>query len=166
MTTDLRTRLTFAVGVDPGVSTGLSIVRGDGFWLHVQQGSPSLVLDDFAVRFPFLCLPNAEVLVGCERFVITEQTARNSAQPVPLQVIGIVEQLARLHQWRFWLQAPGDVKRLINNTVLRETGLWATPAHVEQHDANDANDATRHALAVLATHRASLFDRILLRTGA
>lgn len=164
--TDHQTRTTFAVGVDPGKSTGLAIIRGDGFRMHVQQGTPSQVLDDFSIRFPFLCVPSADVFLGCERFVVTEQTARNSAQPVPMQVIGIVEQLARLHGWRFRLQSPSDVKQFINNTVLRETGLWTLPRDVEQHDANDANDAMRHALTVLAHHRASLFDRILLRTGA
>lgn len=163
---DIRARTTFAVGVDPGVSTGLSIVRGDGFRAHIQQGTPSQVLDDFSHRFPFLCVPSADVFVGCERFVVTDQTARNSAQPVPLQVIGIVAQLTRLHNWQFRLQSPSDVKRFVNNTVLRETRLWALPSDVEQHDANDANDATRHALTVLAFHRATMFDQILLRTGA
>lgn len=163
---DIRSRTTFAVGVDPGPSCGLSIVRGDGFRPHIQQGSPSAVLDDFSIRFPFLCAPGVDVLVGCERFVVTEQTARNSAQPVPLQVIGIVEQLARLHGWTFRLQAPSDVKRFVDNEMLRATGLWATGRDVEQRDANDANDATRHALAVLAAYRATMFDQILIRTGA
>lgn len=164
--TDIRVRTTFAVGVDPGPSTGLAIIRGDGFRAHIQQGTPSAVLDDFSIRFPFLCTPAADVFVGCERFVVTEQTARNSSQPVPLQVIGIVEQLARLHGWTFKLQSPSDAKHFVNNTMLRETGLWTTGRDVEQHDANDANDATRHALTVLATHRATMFDQILLRTGA
>jgi hypothetical protein len=164
--TDHRTRTTFAVGVDPGPSTGLSIIRGDGVRVHIQQGSPSAVLDDFSIRFPFLCAPGADVLVGCERFVVTEQTARNSSQPVPLQVIGIVEQLARLHDWTFKLQSPSDAKHFVHNDVLRNAGLWVTGRDVEQHDANDANDATRHALMVLATHRATMFDQILLRTGA
>lgn len=166
MTADIRTRTTFAVGVDPGPSTGLAIVRGDGFRVHVQQGTPSQVLDEFTLRFPFLLNQGVDVLVGCERFVVTDQTAKRSAQPVPLQVIGVVEQLARIHGWTFRLQSPSDVKSFVNNTMLREVGLWATGRDVEQHDANDANDALRHALTVLAHHRSSLFDSILLRTGA
>lgn len=166
MTADIRTRTTFAVGVDPGPSTGLSIIRGDGFRMHVQQGTPSQVLDDFTVRFPFLCVPSADVLVGCERFVVTDQTAKRSSQPVPLQVIGVVEHLARVNRWTFRLQSPSDAKQLINNTMLHDMGLWSTGRDVEQRDANDANDATRHALTILAHHRSSMFDQILLRIGA
>jgi hypothetical protein len=161
---DFRTRTTYAVGVDPGVSTGLAIVRGDGFRVHAQQGTPSQVLDDFALRFPFLCAWGSEVLVGCERFVQTSGHVSTS-QPVPLQVIGVVEQLARLHQWTFRLQAPADAKALVPNSLLHDVGLYVRARDVEQHDANDANDATRHALTVLAHHRASMFDHILTSSG-
>lgn len=156
--------MTYAVGVDPGVSTGLAILRGDGRRLHVQQGTPSQVLDDFALRFPFLCAQGAEVIVGCERFVQTSGHVSTS-QPVPLQVIGVIEQLARLHQWTFRLQAPADAKTLVSNALLHDVGLWVTARDVEQRDANDANDAMRHALTVLAHHRASLFDHILTSSG-
>jgi hypothetical protein len=162
---DYRARMTFAIGVDPGVSTGLCILRGDGFRVHVQQGTSSQVLDDFAVRFPFLCVGATDVLVGCERYVVTTETARRSAQPLPLQVIGVVAQLTRLHDWALHMQAPSDVKALVNNETLRRLHLWVTPRDVEQRDADDANDATRHALAVLAHHRASLFDNILTNFG-
>lgn len=167
MNDSFRARTTFAIGVDPGPSTGLVILRGDGFKLHVQQGTPSQVLDDFALRFPFLCTTLNTVLVGCERYVDSSGGAgpRRSAQPVPLQVIGVVAQLARLHQWTFRLQAPADVKALVNNATLHELGLWTTASEVERRDANDVNDAMRHALGVLAFHRASLFDRILTGTG-
>jgi hypothetical protein len=159
-----RARTTYALGVDPGSSTGLTVLRGDGRRLHVQQGTPSQVLDDLALRLPFLCLPGTDVLVGCERYV-SDQTNHRSAQPVPLQVIGVVDQLARLHGWSFHLQAPADAKKLVPNALLRDLGLWTTAAEVERRDANDANDATRHALTVLAHRRASLFDHILTHFG-
>lgn len=158
-------RTTFVVGVDPGESTGLAVVRGDGFRVHVQQGSPSVVLDDFTTRFPFLTQRGYDVLVGCERYVVTAETARRSAQPVPLQVVGVVAQLARLNGWPFYLQSPSDVKTLVDNAFLRRAGLWATPRDVERRDADDANDALRHALAALAHHRASLFERIFLSSS-
>lgn len=165
MTADHRTRTTFAVGVDPGPSTGLFVLRGDGFVVHRQQGTPSQVLDDLALRLPFLCAFDADVLVGCERYV-TDQTNHRTAQPVPLQVIGVVAQLARLHDWRLHMQAPADVKTLVPSALLRDLGLWSTGRDVEQRDANDVNDAARHALAVLAQRRASLFDALLKRIGA
>lgn len=166
VTADYRTRTTYAVGVDPGVSTGLTVLRGDGLKLHTQQGTPSQVLDDLAVRFPFLCGRDVDVLVGCERFVqATGHGPVRSTQPIPLQVVGVVAQLTRLHAWKLYLQAPADVKALVPNSLLRDTGLWTTPRDVEQRDADDANDATRHALAVLAHHRASLFDLILTSSG-
>lgn len=162
---DYRARTTYAVGVDPGVSTGLFIMRGDGFVMHRQQGTPSQVLDDFTTRFPFLCVSSSDVVVGCERFVTTVETARRSAQPVPIQVIGIVAQLARLHGWLFRLQAPADAKALAPKVLLQSLKLYTTANQVEQRDANDVNDAARHAVTVLAHHRASLFDRILTNFG-
>jgi hypothetical protein len=162
---ELRARTTYVVGVDPGSSTGLVIVRGDGFKMHAQQGTPSQALDDFTIRFPFLTIPSSDVLVACERYVITDQTARRSAQPVPLQVIGVVSHIARLNGWPLHMQSPSDVKSLVPNVMLREVNLYTTPREVEQHDANDVNDAMRHALAALAYHRASLFDKILLSSS-
>lgn len=161
---DIRARTTFAVGIDPGVSTGLAIIRGDGFRMHVQQGTPSQILDDFTIRFPFLTLPSSDVLVACERFV-QDTTNHKSAQPIPLQVIGIVGQMCRLNSWQLYLQGPADVKAFVNNALLRDTGLWVTARDVEQHDANDANDAVRHALTVLAHRRASMFEHILTASG-
>jgi hypothetical protein len=161
---DIKSRMTYAVGIDPGVSTGLAIIRGDGFRMHVQQGTPSQILDDFTIRFPFLTLPSSEVLVGCERFV-QDTTNHKSAQPIPLQVIGIVVQMARLNGWKLFLQGPADVKAFVNNDILRTTKLWVTARDVEQHDANDANDAMRHALTVLAHRRASMFEHIITNAG-
>jgi len=161
---DYRTRTTYAVGVDGGVSTGLLVLRGDGLVVHRQQGTPSQVLDDFALRFPFLCDGSSTVLVGCERYV-QDQTNHKTAQPVPLQVVGVVAQLARVHGWRFYLQAPADAKALVSNTLLRDLRVWSTARDVEQRDADDVNDAARHALTVLAQHRASLFDNLLTNIG-
>jgi hypothetical protein len=151
---------TFAVGIDPGSSTGLAIIRGDGFRPHYEQGPPS-ILDDFTVRFAFLTHPGHDVLVACERFVVTVDTARHSSQPVAQQTIGVVARLCRLNDWPLHMQAPSDVKALVSNSLLRDVGLWLRGRDVGQRDADDANDATRHALAVLAHHRASLFDRLL-----
>lgn len=159
-----RTRTTYAIGLDPGASTGLFILRGDGFVVHRQQGTPPQVLDDFTLRFPFLCTENADVLVGCERYV-QDQTNHKTAQTEPLQVIGVITQLARFHRWIFRLQAPADAKALASNTLLRNLKLYTQPRDVEQRDANDVNDAARHAVTVLAHHRASLFDYILTHFG-
>lgn len=167
MTRDART--TFAVGVDPGVSTGLVILRGDGLKVHARQGSPELTLDDFAVRFSFLRSVGFDVLVGCERYVdLGGPTGRGArtTQPVTQRVVGLVEQLARLNGWPCYLQSPSDVKALVDDALLRAVDLWTTPRDVECRDAHDVNDAMRHALAVLAHHRASLFDRILLTSSA
>lgn len=162
--TDFRTRTTYALGVDPGPSTGLLVLRGDGLVIHRQQGTPSQVLDDLPLRLSFLCVPSTDVLVGCERYV-QDQSTHRTTQPVPLQVTGVVEQLARTYGWLLRLQAPGDAKTLAPNSLLRDLGVWSTATQVEQRDADDVNDAARHALLVLATHRASLFDALLRRIG-
>lgn len=153
---------TYVIGIDPGVSTGLVIIRGDGFKMHAQQGTPSQTLDDFTIRFPFLVAIGITVLVACERFVVTDQTAKRSAQPVPMQVIGVVDQLARTHNWEFRLQAPSDAKAFTNNDSLRRMNLYTRPHDVEKPDANDVNDAMRHAVLMLAQRRASMYDKILL----
>ena len=148
---------TFIVGVDPGDSTGFAVIRGDGFRVHVAQGPPH-VLDDFTERFRFLTYPGIDVLVACERFVVTIETARHSSQPTALQVTGVVQLIARTHDWPFYLQTPADAKKLVPNFLLRDLGLYVTPRDVERPDANDANDAVRHALLCLAQRRASAFD--------
>jgi hypothetical protein len=164
VTVGYQTRTTYAIGVDPGASTGVLVLRGDGLVVHRQQGTPSQVLDDFTVRLPFLCFASSDVIVGCERYV-QDQTNHKTAQPAPLQVIGVVAQLARTYGWRFHLQAPADAKALVSNTMLKQLGLWSTGRDVEQRDANDVNDAARHALTVLAHRRASLFDNLLTSIG-
>jgi len=153
-------RTTFVVGVDPGDSTGLAIIRGDGFRPHFEQGPPS-ILDDFTVRFAFLLNPGYDVLVACERFVVTVDTAKHSAQPTAQQTIGVVARLCRLNVWPLHLQSPSDVKSLIPNALLRDLGLYLRGRDVDARDANDVNDAQRHALAALAYHRASMFDRLI-----
>jgi hypothetical protein len=151
---------TFVVGVDPGDSTGLVIIRGDGFRLHYEQGPPQ-ILDDFTVRFAFLLHPGHDVLVACERFVVTVDTAKHSAQPTAQQTIGVVARLCRLNVWPLYLQSPSDVKSLIPNALLRDLRLYLRGRDVDARDANDVNDAQRHALAALAYHRASMFDRLI-----
>lgn len=155
---------TFAVGIDPGDSTGLSIIRGDGLRVHAEQGPPA-ILDDFIDRFPFLLHPGMDVLLACERFVVTVNTAKHSAQPTAQQVIGVVARLARLNNWHLHLQTPADAKALAPNSLLTDLGLKLSGKDVEQPDANDANDSTRHALLVLARHRASVFDELMRGIG-
>lgn len=157
-------RTTFAVGIDPGTSTGLAIIRGDGLRIHGEQGPPS-ILDDFTHRFPFLLYPGMDVLLACERFVVTVDTAKHSAQPTAQEVIGVVARLGRLNNWRLYMQTPADAKAIAPNSLLVDLGLKLTGKDVERPDANDANDATRHALLVLAHHRASVFDSLLHGIG-
>lgn len=157
-------RTTFAVGIDPGDSTGLAIVRGDGFRLHYEQGPPS-ILDDFEVRFAFLRSPGYDVLIACERFVVTANTARHSAQPIAQQVVGVVARLCRLNDWPLYMQSPFQVKKLVRNSLLADLGLLLRGQDVDQPDANDVNDAQRHALGVLAFHRASLFSNLITNIG-
>lgn len=164
MTRPRNPRTVFAVGVDGGDSTGLSVIRGDGLRIHGEQGPPS-ILDDFTVRFAFLSHPGYDVLVACERFVVTVETAKRSAQPTAQQVVGVVRQLCRLNDWPLYLQTPADAKTIVPNSLLTDLGLKLRGRDVGRHDADDANDATRHALLVLAHHRASVFDALLRGIG-
>lgn len=152
----------FVVGVDPGLSTGLAVIRGDGWRVHGEQGPPS-ILDDFMIRFHFLT--RHEVLVGCEPFVVTTETAKHSAQTAALEVIGVVKQLCRMNGWPLYLQPPSVTKPTVPNALLTDLGLRLRGRDVGSDDADDANDATRQALTVLAHHRAGMFDGLLRSIG-
>jgi hypothetical protein len=127
---------------------------------HYEQGPPS-ILYDFNDRFPFLRHPGMDVLVGCERFVTPPGATKRSAQPVAQQVVGVVEQIAVINGWKLRLQAPADAKALINDALLQLLRLWRVGRDVGCRDANDVNDASRHALTLLAQFRASMFATLL-----
>ena len=81
-------------------------------------------------------------VIVCEDFRITMQTAKKSAQPDALKIIGALDYLAFRDGAKFVLQTPADAKRFATDDRLRKAGLW-TPGR------RHANDAARHLFLYL-----------------
>lgn len=164
-----RRSFRYVVGVDPGLSTGLSVLAIDPqaqrpVYPHLlYQGGSEEALRLLRGVLASAVASNDLALVAAERYTVTERTGRRSSQPLPLQIIGQVTLLARDYGAKFILQSPSDAKRMISNALLRRVELYTWPSTVGRPDANDVNDATRHALVALATLRASVFGTLLQR---
>lgn len=103
-----------------------------------------------------------DVLIAGERYTTTDRTGKRSAQPLPLRVLGSAEQLSYSYaNVEFTLQAPADAKKIAPNEFLRDAGFYTLPGDVGCPDANDVNDAARHALLALARRRALAFDLVV-----
>jgi hypothetical protein len=144
------------VGVDPGESCGIAVLR-DGYRSVVGQNHP----DDVILVLTQMMTHNAPLAVtmriGIERFITTPETGRRSQQSTALEVIGAIEFEARRHGVPVHRQTVSDVKKFASNRLLRELNLYVTPAEVDRPDANDANDAMRHAVYCVARHHATIF---------
>lgn len=161
-----KDKLRYVAGLDPGESTGLLVLRltsTGGVSIYVRyQGPPqgALLRLETCVREAALWQEN--VLIAGERFTVTDKTGKRSSQPTPLKVLGQAEQLTYEYtNVEFTLQTPADAKKLADNARLRDMRLYSTAKDVGCPDANDVNDAARHALLALMRKRASIFDALL-----
>jgi hypothetical protein len=159
-------RTLWVAGLDPGNSTGLLITRvraGQPCTPYLRfQGDPNQALHTLEAAVRQAALWQERVLIAGERFTVTDKTGKRTAQPTPLKVLGAAEQLSYQYaNVEFILQSPADAKKLANNARLRELGFYTRASDVGRPDANDVNDAARHALLALARRRASIFDALL-----
>lgn len=149
-----------SIGVDPGKSCGLSVLS-DAEKLLIRQGTADLCMNDLESILGHyhtgLNLGTVEIEIGIERFTITPQTGRRTQQTDALEITGVVDRLARVYGVVVHRQTISDVKKFAKNPLLRKLNLWTLPSEVQQPDANDANDATRHALYRYAMSHASQF---------
>lgn len=154
------------VGLDPGDSTGLLGLRVDRSAVDLFlrfQGQPHEALRKLEHFVRDAAQWHEDVLIAGERFTTTDKTGKRSAQPTPLKVLGAAEQLTYEYtNVEFTLQTPADAKRLAPNVRLRELGFYTRADVVGRPDANDVNDAARHALLALMRRRAVAFDALLL----
>lgn len=167
MTVETKSRLRYVAGLDPGNSTGLFVlnivpeVNAAVPFLRFQ-GAPDLALQRLEALVREAALWRWDVLIAGERFTVTDQTGKRSAQPTPLKVLGAAEQLTYQYtNAEFTLQTPADAKKLADNRRLRDLGFYTLASDVDRPDANDVNDAARHALLALMRRRASVFDELL-----
>jgi hypothetical protein len=140
--------VTVVLAVDPGGTSGWAQARIDSAEQLKQtltrgQLPPSEaanLLRNFCLharRQLALGSTEAYVLV-MERFTITAQTGKMSAQYDALELIGLGRYLAEWSDVEFDVsQAPGDAKSFAHNDALRRWGIWVPS---EEH----ARDAVRH----------------------
>lgn len=122
--------------MDPGLVTGVCLV--------VFESDRAQVLDSRELEFGQLLgwtqdvFPTAEYLVA-ERFVINQNTVRNTQAPWSLMAIGVFTAVAMELGKSLELQSPSDAKSLFSNDRLRRVGMW------HRGGAGHANDSLRHA---------------------
>jgi hypothetical protein len=155
------------IGVDPGLSTGVSVLAGR-CRQSVFQGPVDKAVDYLRSQLATFVPMDADdgspryvrITVACERFQSSGRAAL-TVQPSVLAMAHSAEHLAGEFGVRFLLQSPADAKRIAPDALLRRSGLWTLPGEVGRKDANDANDATRHAVLVLARSHARIFGELM-----
>lgn len=161
--------LGYIIGVDPGTSMGicaLQLVEDRAIKSHFLQTDVSTAVNWLEETLYAVSESPVGVLIACERYTVTPETGKRTQQPTALQAIGVVKLMVERYGVRLVMMPPGDVKAFAPNAVLKRLGFYTTPAEVQKHDANDVNDAARHATLALARFKASIFDAMLAKSGA
>ena len=150
------------IGVDPGLSCGLALLH-DGYRLAVHQTTPARALAELNIAITVARSNGEPVEIGIERFTITANTGRKSQQTDALEITGAVDLIANKEGIPVYRQIIADVKHMFKNPLLRDLGCYTKPAEIGAADANDANDAMRHALYCFATHHPAQYQVMIKR---
>ena len=160
-----------AIGLDPGLSFGVRRLLLDDTG-RVQARAPIQATPAAAIRAYVFELEeyhrlksrnrNVTIVVGCERYY---GRAGTDAQRKTIGGVFAAELLAESFNAPFLLQNPTDAKSFATVERMRQLGLYLRGRDVNRPDANDARDATRHALLALATNHLNVYDALLKRHG-
>lgn len=129
------------VAVDPGGTTGIAAARfDDGKILAFASREFSDPMEAVGHVDDLIMAYGPDVDVAVERYTITPNTLKKSAQYDALYIIGAIMYVAREHGHSVTLQQPSAAKRFATNERLNVVG-WrnSTPG-------GHADDAARHAL--------------------
>lgn len=150
------------VGVDPGESCGLAVLK-DGSKQTVMQASPDDVIELIALLIAgYKKFNDVRIRVACEKYVITPSSGRKSGgQTLQAKITGAVERDCARYDVPFHEQPMSSVKKMVTNANLKKLGLYVTPSEVNRPDADDANDAMRHAVYCAARYHATLFHQMV-----
>lgn len=153
------------LAVDPGKTSGVALV----LWNGGSDDKPQLVVSEEVTAETYASViesalltagfDSEKIIVVCERFVINQQTVRNSQAPYSLEQIGVLKQLCRVSRFApppedIKFQAPVDAKNMFPNPALKKLEIW------HKGGEGHALDAIRHAL--LALTRQGWVPRALL----
>lgn len=123
------------IAADPGNLTGWATIALGDHWDPTMVNAGQLQSDDFEDW-----IAGAHSVFGLmiyETFTINAETARKSAQPVPIYVIGVMKHYARRGGVQIEGQSPGSAKTFMNNAQMKKIGLWVP-------GQDHARDAIRH----------------------
>jgi hypothetical protein len=127
------------LAIDPGKMSGFAFQDDTGFRDAGQlEMMPLLQLAEQDAK-----AYGAELVIVCESYTITAETAKKSRQTWSLEIIGALRWIAWRYGCEFILQSPADAKRFATDARLHECGMW-----VKGQD--HARDAYRHLLLYLA----------------
>lgn len=133
------------ISVDPGKITGIA------WWIDGEHGSAEVTYEDTGPAVAQFIRQNPEAYVVCENFYITRETAKKSAAPWSLKLIGVMDYLcAEAGLWEPVMQSPGDAKNFSTDPRLKVLGWYKGSGG---GFAGHADDASRHLLLYLAKNR-------------
>lgn len=149
----------YVIGGDPGASTGLRLLGPNAtpgpFWQGPAAGAGSVLLGWLR------SVPGGSfVRLAFERYSVGAKSPGRRQTSTVEDVTSVARGLAANFGAPFELQDPGTAKQVASNSFLHEHGLWVSAADVGLPDADDANDATRHAVLALMRHHATLYERV------
>lgn len=119
------------IGSDPGRTTGLArLYKGVLTAVAVPSGDVSEVVEAWLADL----IP---AVVGCERFIITQRTARLSRQPEAIEITGVIRSLVERNGRAIMVdQNMSDAKRFIHRDLRVALG-WQQSGNLSVH-MNDA----------------------------
>lgn len=128
------------IAIDPGLVSGVAVLadpHGEAIFssFETEGGRFGMAQSYEAVTSIF----RPELLV-VEDFIISNATARKSAQPDPYRLVGWLEIEAHRHGIPFKLQTASTAKGFATNEKLRHLGWYRSSK------GGHANDAARHLL--------------------
>lgn len=136
----------YVLWLDPGETTGWALWHCVEGVLHADE----YTFNEIGVKLErWLSTAGPRTVVGCEKFIITQETSKKSQQPAALHVTGIAKSLALQYQaWEFLNdQTSASAKSFCPNSMLKSIGWYSTTR-------GHANDACRHLFLYLTrTHR-------------
>lgn len=137
------------IGVDPGKAVGIALLDGGEF------NSREFTYADAEDELARLCETRRKIILGVERFVITQRTMKMTRQYDALYLIGVCKFLARRYELPCLLQGASEAQRAGNGEVLRAFGWWrsGTADHVAR--------ASAQAALVLARMFPDVYEQLL-----
>lgn len=139
--------MSYILGIDPGLATGLCLVD----WS--DKDNPTLVWSKEVNMAEFYdIVPKTidefkdNLIVVCENFLITVSTAKKSPAPWSLELIGLTRYLCYISSVKLVMQNPSD-REISTHPMIRHFGLW------HKGGEGHAVQAIRHVFSyMLQTH--------------